>query len=51
MLQETFGTKKPIIAMVHFPPLPSTPLYDKAGGMQGVIVASGSAGRVACPEG
>ncbi|MFO1172948.1 MAG: BtpA/SgcQ family protein [Hyphomicrobiaceae bacterium] len=40
MLQETFGTKKPIIAMVHFPPLPSTPLYDKAGGMQGVIDAA-----------
>lgn len=40
MLKDTFGTTKPIIAMVHFPPLPSTPLYDKAGGMDAVIASA-----------
>lgn len=28
MLKETFGTSKPIIGMVHFPPLPGSPLYN-----------------------
>jgi uncharacterized protein len=37
MLKETFGNNKPIIAMVHFPPLPGTPLYDVRGGMQKII--------------
>ena len=37
MLNETFGSSKPIIAMVHFPPLPGTPLYDAKGGMQKII--------------
>ena len=32
MLKDTFGSAKPIIAMVHFPPLPGTPLYDAKGG-------------------
>jgi membrane complex biogenesis BtpA family protein len=27
-LNELFGSPKPVIAMVHFPPLPSAPLYD-----------------------
>jgi len=33
------GLKKPIIAMVHFPPLPGASLYDPGGGM-GRIIAS-----------
>jgi membrane complex biogenesis BtpA family protein len=37
MLKETFGSLKPIIGMIHFPPLPGTPLYDHAGGMQKII--------------
>jgi len=37
MIKETFGSHKPIIAMVHFPPLPGSPLYDKAGGIQKII--------------
>jgi membrane complex biogenesis BtpA family protein len=37
MLEETFGTNKPIIAMVHLPPLPGSPLYDPDGGMQKII--------------
>ncbi|MFO1038275.1 MAG: BtpA/SgcQ family protein [Geminicoccaceae bacterium] len=34
---EWLGTAKPVIAMVHFPALPGAPLYDKRGGMAGVI--------------
>jgi membrane complex biogenesis BtpA family protein len=40
MLKETFGSAKPIIAMVHFPPLPGSPLYDHAGGMDKIIDAA-----------
>ena len=29
--------KKPLIAMAHVPPLPGTPLYDAAKGVQGLI--------------
>ena len=36
-LKTTFGSHKPIIAMVHFPPLPGSPLYDRAGGMQKIV--------------
>jgi membrane complex biogenesis BtpA family protein len=28
---------KPVIAMAHLPPLPGTPLYDAAGGVQGLV--------------
>lgn len=31
------GLTKPIIAMVHFPPLPGAPGYDRAGGMAAVV--------------
>jgi uncharacterized protein len=37
MLKEIFGSHKPIVAMVHLPPLPGTPLYDATGGMQKII--------------
>jgi membrane complex biogenesis BtpA family protein len=37
MLQELFGTPKPLIAMVHVPPLPGTPLYDATAGVNGLI--------------
>jgi len=37
MLTKTFGNAKPIIAMIHLAPLPGSPLYDKAGGMQKII--------------
>lgn len=36
-LKQTFGSAKPIIAMVHLPPLPSAPLYDPRGGMKKII--------------
>lgn len=37
MLKATYGTNKPIIAMIHLQPLPGSPLYDKDGGMQKII--------------
>ncbi len=36
---ELFGDRKPLIAMVHVPPLPGTPLYDASAGVQGLIDA------------
>ena len=36
-LKQTFGNARPIIAMVHLPPLPSAPLYDPKGGMKKII--------------
>jgi membrane complex biogenesis BtpA family protein len=35
-LTELTGKPKAIIGMVHFPPLPGTPLFDRAGGMAAV---------------
>jgi uncharacterized protein len=32
-----FNGTKPLIAMVHLPPLPGTPLYDAAAGMDGIV--------------
>jgi membrane complex biogenesis BtpA family protein len=32
-LHEMFGTPRPVIGMVHFPPLPCTALYDREGGV------------------
>jgi uncharacterized protein len=37
MLVGTFGTAKPVIAMVHFPPLPGAPRHDVRGGMSAII--------------
>lgn len=31
------GVDKPLIAMAHVPPLPGTPLYDAAAGVQGLV--------------
>jgi len=38
-LEEVFGTRKPVIAMVHFPPLPGTPLYDAQRGIGGILTS------------
>jgi len=35
-LKELFDLEKVIIAMVHFPPLPGSPLYDDKMGIQGI---------------
>lgn len=36
-IKETFGTKKPIIAMCHLQALPGDPFYDADGGMEKVV--------------
>ncbi len=38
IIDKLFGAgKKPLIAMVHLPPLPTAPLYDPKGGMADII--------------
>jgi uncharacterized protein len=38
--ERVFGAEpKPVIAMVHLPPLPGTPLYDEKGGVKGLVDA------------
>jgi uncharacterized protein len=39
-LRETFGSEKPIIAMLHLKPLPGDPMYDAASGMESVLRAA-----------
>jgi uncharacterized protein len=36
-LSSTFGTVKPVIAMLHFPGLPGRPWHDRAGGRQHLL--------------
>ena len=36
-LQKLFGTSRPVIGMVHFPPLPGTALYDSGSGMSRLL--------------
>ncbi|HEU4657348.1 MAG TPA: BtpA/SgcQ family protein [Capillimicrobium sp.] len=36
---DLFDAEKPVIAMAHLPPLPGTPLYDAAGGMDAIVEA------------
>jgi membrane complex biogenesis BtpA family protein len=35
--RDLFPGRKPIIAMVHVPPLPGTPLYDEHSGVDGLV--------------
>jgi membrane complex biogenesis BtpA family protein len=37
VLETLFGRTKPVIAMMHLPPLPGRPLYDRAGGMTAIV--------------
>jgi len=37
LFPKIFGVAKPIIAMVHFPPLPGAPLFDAALGVEGIV--------------
>jgi membrane complex biogenesis BtpA family protein len=37
LFERLFGVKKPVIAMVHFPPLPGTPQFDAAGGVHRIL--------------
>lgn len=34
LMEQIFGVRKPVMGMVHFPPLPGSPLYDEAGGVK-----------------
>lgn len=36
-LAAAFGTAKPVIGMIHLPPLPGTALYDDARGVRGIV--------------
>ncbi|CAA9564618.1 MAG: photosystem I assembly BtpA [uncultured Thermomicrobiales bacterium] len=36
-LAQTFGVAKPVIGMIHLPPLPGTALYDDAAGVRGIV--------------
>ena len=36
-LSEVLGSRKPVIAMAHLPPLPGAPLYDAKGGMAAIV--------------
>ncbi|MDI6871109.1 MAG: BtpA/SgcQ family protein [Bacillota bacterium] len=36
MFTELFGTEKAIIAMAHFLPMPGSPLYNEAGGVEAI---------------
>jgi len=37
LFEQLFGVKKPVIAMVHFPPLPGTPQFDADGGVNRIL--------------
>jgi len=61
-LDELFpDVDKPVIGMVHFPPLPGTPLYDEQGGLKAILdriehdiaalVSGGVDGLLFCNEG
>jgi membrane complex biogenesis BtpA family protein len=61
VLEQLFGRTRPVIAMMHLPPLPGRPLYDARGGMVAIIDAlrrdldilqeSGVDGLLFCNEG
>ncbi len=36
-IAKVYGSRKPIIAMIHFGPLPGAPLYDRDGGMAKLV--------------
>jgi membrane complex biogenesis BtpA family protein len=36
----TFGTARPVIAMVHLPALPGSPLHDPEAGLEGIVEAA-----------
>lgn len=38
--RRVFGASKPVIAMVHLPALPGSPLHDAAAGMDGVLASA-----------
>ncbi|MFC1466434.1 MAG: BtpA/SgcQ family protein [Candidatus Brachytrichaceae bacterium NZ_4S206] len=51
LLEDFFHVPKPVIAMVHFPPLPGTPLYDDSRGVAGILESVRRDIRVLCEGG
>lgn len=45
-MERIFGTRKPVIAMLHFPALPGRPGHDRAGGRERLVDAVGTDLRV-----
>lgn len=39
-LDDLFGITKPVVGMIHLPPLPGTALYDDAAGMAGIVASA-----------
>ena len=39
-LDEVFGVGKPVIGMIHLPPLPGTAQYDDGTGVAGIIASA-----------
>ncbi|RAQ94352.1 BtpA/SgcQ family protein [Thermogemmatispora tikiterensis] len=39
VLEQLFGRERPVIAMMHLPPLPGRPLYDSRAGMAAIVDA------------
>ncbi|MBX5457048.1 MAG: BtpA/SgcQ family protein [Thermogemmatispora sp.] len=39
VLEQLFGRPRPVIAMMHLPPLPGRPLYDSRAGMAAIVDA------------
>ncbi|WP_052889275.1 BtpA/SgcQ family protein [Thermogemmatispora carboxidivorans] len=39
VLEQLFGRSRPVIAMMHLPPLPGRPLYDSRAGMAAILDA------------
>ncbi len=37
VLEKLFGRRKPVIAMMHLPPLPGRPLYENNKGMEAIV--------------
>ncbi|MDR1732678.1 MAG: BtpA/SgcQ family protein [Synergistaceae bacterium] len=40
VLKQVFGVEKPVLGMVHFLPLPGSPLYDEKGGIEKIRSAA-----------
>ncbi|GHV39960.1 sgc region protein SgcQ [Synergistales bacterium] len=40
LMKEMFGVEHPVLGMVHFLPLPGSPLYDEAGGVRKIMDAA-----------
>lgn len=51
ILADVFGVDKPIIGMVHFPPLPQSPLYDRSMSLKDIARIALQDARTLCDMG